>query len=124
MAYRAGETSAVACGASSTCSSGFRACKMGVVATVVTMAINTSMANKTGVIAPRSSATLRTISSIKPRVFIRMPSAADWRHEIPLMRAAILLPPNFPNDATRMIRPQASHCSLPLTRPIWVRRPV
>jgi hypothetical protein len=35
------------------------------------------MANRVGEMMPRSSPMLRTIRSIKPRVFIRMPRAAE-----------------------------------------------
>ena len=73
----------------------------GPVISVVTIAITTSAANRAAVITPRSSARLRTISSVSPRVFISVLSAADSRHGIFIVRAAIIVPPNFPSDRDR-----------------------
>jgi len=39
---------------------------------------------------------LSTISSISPRVFIRIPNAADVRQSSPVNRAAPMVPPNLP----------------------------
>ena len=68
---------------------------------------------------------LSTISSIRPRVFIRTPSAAASRQPSPVSRAATTLPPNLParrdeDDQRRT----AARLSPPLTRPICVRMPV
>jgi hypothetical protein len=46
---------------------------------------------------------LSTISSISPRVFIRTPRLIEWRQSRPVNRAASVLPPNLPMEATRMI---------------------
>ena len=51
----------------------------GVVMNVVTSAMITIIVNRVGEMTPRSSPMLRTISSIRPRVFISTPSAADSR---------------------------------------------
>ena len=82
----------------------------GVVANVVTTAMITSMAKSWEEITPRSSPRFRTINSISPRVFIRIPSDAASRQFIPVSRAATADPPNFPAQATTMIAPQTSHC--------------
>ena len=58
----------------------------GDVMTVVTMAINTIIANSVGEMIPRSRPMLSTISSISPRVFIRMPRLDASRHESPMTR--------------------------------------
>jgi hypothetical protein len=60
----------------------------GVVAMVVTSAIKTSMAKRVGEMTPGSRPTLRTISSIRPRVFMRMPIAVESRRSRPVQRAA------------------------------------
>ena len=56
---------------------GIKSRNNGVVANVVTSAMITIIANRVGEMMPRSSPMLSTISSIKPRVFIRTPSAAE-----------------------------------------------
>ena len=48
---------------------------------VVARAIRTIIANNVGEITPRSRPMFKTISSISPRVFIRMPSEADVREK-------------------------------------------
>src|SRR6185503_9701737 len=99
-------------------------CSTGEVARVVTRAIRTIIANRVGEMTFRSRPMLRTTSSSRPRVFIRIPRAAASRGEEPVERAARKVPPNLPAEATRMMTPHTSHCSAPWTRPIWVRIPV
>ena len=72
----------------------------GPVISVVTSAITTSAVNSAGVITPASSARLSTISSVRPRVFIIAPSAAELRHGRFISRAATSVPPNLPTIAT------------------------
>ena len=50
------------------------------------------------VITPFSSARLSTISSVRPRVFISVPSTADSRQPSPVTRAASIVPPNLHDD--------------------------
>lgn len=99
-------------------------CNTGVVATVVTIAIITNIAKSIGFNAPRSMATFKTISSMRPRVFIKMPRETACLQGRPVSHAATLLPPNFPSDAIRMITPQIIHSFAPVNRPICVRIPV
>jgi hypothetical protein len=84
-------------------------CRIGVVANVVTKAMITSIANSGGGMTFRSYPMFSTINSIKPRVFINTPSADESRQLSPVKRAAIVAPPNFPNDATAIISAQISH---------------
>src|SRR5262249_35956549 len=58
------------------CALSWTSLNMGVVATVVTSAISTIVAKSVGETTPRSSPTFNTMSSIRPRVFIRMPRLA------------------------------------------------
>jgi hypothetical protein len=71
-----------------------------------------------------SRPTLSTMSSIRPRVFIRIPSAVLSRQPSPVSRAATNDPPNLPSVATRMMSPQTSQSVAPLTSLICVRMPV
>ncbi len=96
---------------------------MGVVAKVVTSAISTSMVKTCWEMTPRSYPMLSTMSSIRPRVFIKMPTALASRHLRPVRRAATELPPNFPRVATPMMAAVTSHSEGWLTSPIWVRSP-
>jgi len=89
------------------------------VAIVVASAINTSMANNNGEITPRSSPIFRTINSIRPRVFIRIPMADESRQSKPLTLAAKALPPNLPRDATPMISRQNIQVSAPSNKQSW-----
>jgi len=66
---------------------------------------------------------LRTISSISPRVFIRIPRLAAAREARPVTRAAMKVPPNLPAVATRTIRAQMAQLDAPDTRSIRVRMP-
>ena len=61
----------------------------GVVNIVVTIAISTSMVKSRGERTPSSRPMLRTISSTRPRVFIRMPSAELSRQGSPVNRASL-----------------------------------
>jgi len=70
---------------------------------VVTSAIRTIIENNAGERMPRSYPTLSTINSISPRVFIRMPSARESRHVMPVHRAASNPPPSLPAIATAII---------------------
>ena len=78
------------------------ACSMGVVARVVTTAMSTNIAKSVGERTPRSSPTFRTTSSIRPRVFMRMPSEAASLLSDPVMCAAKKLPQNLPTEAIRI----------------------
>ena len=73
---------------------------------VVTNAMTTIMENSAGEMTLMSRPMLRTTSSIRPRVFIRMPRAVASRHFIPPSRAAKPLPPTFPRIATPTMRAQ------------------
>ena len=98
--------------------------RIGVVAMVVARAIRTIMANKVGEITPRSRPMFKTISSISPRVFIRMPSEAEVRESSPVNFAATNVPPNFPTVATMIINKQNHQSGHSESSPIWVRVPV
>ena len=78
----------------------------------------TIIANSVGEMTPISRPMLSTISSISPRVFMSMPSAADIRQSRPVNRAAAHVPPNLPSVATRMITAVKPHACQPETRPI------
>ena len=67
---------------------------------VVTSAMITSIANSASEITPFSSARLSTISSVRPRVFMSVPSTADSRQPRPVTRAASIVPPNLQAIAT------------------------
>src|SRR5262245_9660714 len=95
----------------------------GEVAMVVASAIKTIIEKSSGVRTPRSRPILSTMSSINPRVFIRMPRPAACRVSIPVRRAATNVPPNLPAVATTMIRAHARHAEAPETRSIRVRMP-
>ena len=68
---------------------------------VVTSAMITIIVKSAGLITPRSRPTFSTTSSIRPRVFIRIPSCAAKRPGIPIRRAARNVPPNLPADRQR-----------------------
>ena len=85
--------------------------------------MTTIIVKSVGVMTPRSRPTLRTTSSIRPRVFISTPRAVPVRQVMPTIRAAARVPPTFPSVATTMIRAQAIQPSQPGTRPISVRMP-
>ena len=91
---------------------------------VVTRAISTIMENSAGEMIFRSRPMFRITSSISPRVFMRTPMTEASRHPSPQARPASAEPPNFPAQATRMIRIVSSHSSGLLSRPICVRSPV
>ena len=88
------------------------------------MAMTTSMANSAGEMTRSSSPMFKTMSSMRPRVFMRTPSAEASRQPMPVSRAAIAEPPNFPIEATPMMARQTSHSAPVETRPISVRMPV
>ena len=79
------------------------------VSAVVTSAMITIIAKTASVMTPSSRPMLRMTSSISPRVFMRMPMAADSRQSSPHARAASIDPPNFPRHATPITTPVMSH---------------
>ena len=91
---------------------------------VVTSAMITSIANSASEITPFSSARLRTISSVRPRVFMSVPITADSRQPKPVSRAAIAAPKNLPTIATTISTPVISHSTGRSSRPMFVFRPV
>ena len=91
---------------------------------VVISAISTSAENNAAEITPLSSARLRTINSVSPRVFISVPIAAAGRHPMPVTRAASTAPPNFPTIATATKITVSSHSSGRSSSPTFVRSPV
>jgi len=62
----------------------FSRCRIGTVASVVTIAITTNIVNRAGDSNPKSSPTFRTINSINPRVFNNTPSDAASRQSDPV----------------------------------------
>jgi len=82
---------------------GISHCRTGAVAAVVARANTTIIANSVGLMTPRSRPMFMTISSMSPRVFISVPSAAASRQLKPVSRAATSVPPNLPTVAARMI---------------------
>src|SRR4051794_27328967 len=72
----------------------------GVVITVVTNAMITTIENKADDRMPRSKPTFKTISSTKPRVLSRKPSASELRASNPAILAPVKAPPTFPAIAT------------------------
>jgi hypothetical protein len=98
--------------------------RTGVVATVVTRAMITSMVKIVGVMTPRSMPMLSTISSIRPRVFIRVPMAAASRQRRPVSCAAMKLPPNLPSVASRISAPATAQSAGSPIRLMSVRRPL
>src|SRR3954454_16276610 len=62
---------------------------------VVISAMITSIANSVGGMTPRSSPMLRMMSSVRPRVFIRIPTASDSRQCRPTALAAAVDPPHL-----------------------------
>ncbi len=67
---------------------------------------------------------LSTMSSIRPRVFIRIPSADASRQRRPVARAASALPPNLPRHAAAMTIAHIPHACAESRRPVCVRRPL
>ena len=96
----------------------------GEVAKVVTSAIITIIEKTVGEMTPRSKPMLSTTSSIRPRVFIRMPSALASRQLSPVRRAAIALPPNLPAQAIRMMTRHSPQLSAESMRVISVLSPL
>ena len=94
------------------------------VISVVASAISTSMVNSVGEMTPRSRPMLRTMSSIRPRAFIKTPMVADSRQLRPHSLAATRLPPNLPAHATATMRPHRTQACPESSSPIWVRRPL
>ena len=84
----------------------------------------TSEANSALEIAPVLSARLSTISSVRPRVFIRLPTMADSRQPMPATRAAIAAPASLPTIATAISRRVISHSSGRSSSPTLVFSPV
>ena len=91
---------------------------------VVTRAMSTIIVNIFGEITPKSRPMLSTMSSIKPRVFMSMPTAAASRVLIPVKRATEKLPPNLPKQATAISAKQSIQSLKPATSPSCVRRPL
>ncbi len=89
--------------------SGISICSTGAAVMVVTIAMMTIIAKTGGEMTCRSRPTLSTISSISPRVFMRVPMAAERRQERPVRRAVSDAPPNLPAAAATMIAPHRSH---------------
>ena len=85
---------------------------------MVTIAIITSMVKTVCEMTPISSPILSKTNSIKPRVFINTPSAAESRQLIPARRAAKVDPPNFLAIATMIIAAQAAHIHASFSRPM------
>ena len=73
----------------------------------------TIIANWVGEMTCRSKPMLSTTNSMRPRVFMRIRTAAESRHARPLHRAATEVPPNLPTEATRTIRAQIAHSGGP-----------
>ena len=71
---------------------------------MVTIAISASIVKSRSSIRPWSLPTVSNTISISPRVFIRMPTAADSRIAIPAARAPPNAPRNFPAQAAARIR--------------------
>ncbi len=91
---------------------------------VVTSAITTSIVKSCCEIMPRSSPMFSTISSVKPRVFISAPIAAESRSEKRLKRAAAIAPTNFPTIATAIRSSVSSQSSGRFSALTSVLRPV
>ena len=91
---------------------------------VVARAMRTIMAKTVGLMTPKSSPTVRTISSIRPRVFISQPTASDSRQPWPVSRAATAVPPTFPTVATSTTAPHHSQSAALSTSPMRVFMPV
>ena len=89
---------------------------------VVNSAMITIMENSAGEITPISKPMLRMTNSIRPRVFISVPSPAASRSGMPLSQEARVDPPSLPTVATKMIRPQYIHICGPFTSPMLVRK--
>ena len=91
---------------------------------VVMIAIRTSIANSASEMTPSSSARFRTISSVRPRVFISVPMTADRRQSKPVRRAAMAAPKSLPTTATASSTSVRSQSSGRSSRPTLVRSPV
>ena len=87
---------------------------------VVTSAISTSIANSASEITPFSSARFRTISSVRPRVFISVPITVARRQSKPVSRAAMVAPNSLPTTATAISTSVSSHSSGRSSRPTFV----
>ena len=98
--------------------------RIGEVAKVVTSAMITSIANRVGEMHAEVEADVEHDQLHEAARVHQDPRAAESRHGRPERRAAIVLPPNLPTHATRMISPHSSHCSAPLTSWICVRSPL
>ena len=98
--------------------------KAGVVIKVVTNAMITSITKIEGGNIPISYPIFNTISSISPRVFIKIPIERLSFHVSPRMRAVKAPPINFPLTATKIKIPQIIHKCGELSNPISVRSPV
>ncbi len=91
---------------------------------VVTRAMMTIIVKRVGEMTFKSRPMLSTMSSIRPRVFIRMPRAEASRQRSPVSRPATALPPNLPAQATKMMRPHITHEFPVSRRPSCVRSPL
>ena len=98
--------------------------KAGVVIKVVIRAIITNITNIEGGRMPISYPIFNTISSISPRVFIKIPMDRLSFHVSPSIRAVKAPPMNLPLTATRINKPQIIHKCGVLSNPISVRNPV
>ena len=91
---------------------------------VVTSAMITSIANRPSEMTPFSSARFRTISSVRPRVFMSVPITAAGLQLNPVSRAAIIAPKNLPITATAISSSVMPHRTGRSSSPMFVRRPV
>ena len=90
---------------------------------VVTIAITTMMENNCGVMRRRSSPMLRMISSMRPRAFMRVPTARAVGLSSPCNRAAAQHARNLPAHAATSAMPATTHSSGVATRSSRVFRP-
>ena len=97
---------------------------MGPAMNVVTSAMITSIVKSCDEMTPRSRPMFSTISSVRPRVFISAPIAAESRSLKPLKRAASIAPRNLPAIATAISTRVSPQRIGRLSDPTSVLRPV
>ena len=76
---------------------------------VVTRAMITSIVKRAREMSPRSRPMFSTISSVRPRVFMRTPTTVESRRLRPQYLAAAIAPCHFPVIATAISRSVSSH---------------
>lgn len=96
----------------------------GPVIIVVARAIRTIIEKISSDKTPRSYPMFRTINSIRPRVFMRIPIERESFQFLPDIRDAIELPPNLPKTATKRIRKKIGQRPELDKRPNFVLSPV